>query len=67
MKNIDWTIRVIIMFIHFLILLYSLKLEYQIGNELKDLKTIRDKLGNINICLIVVFTINLFFMIIAVQ
>lgn len=67
MRSIDWVIQVIIMFIHFLILLYSLKLEYQIGNELKDLKTIRDKLSNVNFWLIVVFTINLFFMIIAVQ
>ena len=66
MRSVDWIIQVIIMFFHFLILLYSLKLEHQIGNELKDLKTIRNKLGNINICLIVVFTINLFFMLIAI-
>ena len=59
MTMINWVITIVYMLLHFFVLLYSLKLEYGIGNELKDLESIKNKIGSVNAWLIVMFVFNL--------
>lgn len=66
MRTIDWVVNIIYMLIHFFVLLYSLKLEYGIGNEFKDLESIKNKLGSINTWLVVMFVFNLVCILLAI-
>lgn len=66
MEIINWVITIIYMLIHFFVLLYSLKLEHEIGNELKDLESIKNKIGSVNAWLIVMFVFNLVCILLAI-